>query len=119
MTDLVDRWIRYHRDKCKPSDPLFAAWEEVDELVRSDGDVGWKLVLQLINAAPDDGVLAAVAAGPLEDLLARMRDEQFDRVEVEARRSPKFRRCLTGVWGLAPRIRERLAKYVSIVKDPL
>jgi hypothetical protein len=80
------------------------------------------LTVDLVAASPDDQVLAAVAAGPLEDLLGRWADLLIDRVEVQARRDAKFRRCLTGVWGsstIPAATRERIAKYASTVKDRL
>jgi len=116
---LVSDWIRYHVEKRKGTDPLFAAWEQVDEVVRRDPEAGWILALALVEAAPDDWVLANVAAGPLEDLLNKFSDVLIERVEIQARRDPKFRRCLTGVWGLPPSAQERLKKYTSTVKDPL
>ena len=116
---LVEDWIRYHAERRKQTDPLFEAWERVDELVRLDPEAGWNLTLELIEAAPDDHVLANIAAGPLEDLLSRSADHFIDQVELQARRDPKFRRCLTGVWGLPPAVRERLHKYTSTVTNPL
>ncbi len=118
-SDLVDRWIRCHQGGTSRQSPLCEAWEAVDNLVHADWDAGWSLVLQLIDAAPDSRVLAAVAAGPLEDLLVRMPTEYIERVVLQARRDPKLRRCLTGVWGLPPAVRERLPEYVSSVEDPL
>ena len=116
---LVGDWIQYHADGSKPSDPRFSAWVEVDDLVRRDSEAGWTLILELVDAARDDRLLADVAAGPLEDLLKREPERYIDRVELQARRDPKFRRCLTGVWGLPASIRERVVKYTSTVADPL
>jgi hypothetical protein len=115
----VADWIQYHVENREPSDSLFAACEAVDDLVRSDPEAGWTLALELIDAAPDDRILARVAAGPLEDLLVKWRDQLVDRADVQARRDPKFRRCVTGVWGLSAPVRDRLAKYTSTIKDPL
>jgi hypothetical protein len=116
---LVDRWIRYHVERCKASDPLYPAWVEVDELLRRDSEAGWRLTLELVMAAPDNQVLANVAAGPLEYLLTREPERFVDRVELEARRDLKFRRCLTGVWGLSASLRDRVAKFTFTVADPL
>lgn len=116
---LVADWIRLHVENRKSSDPLFAAWEEVRDLVSSHPEDGWPLILDLIAEAPDDRVLASIAAGPLEDLLVNSPEQFGDRAEVEARRDPKFRRCLTGVWGLPASLRDRLAKYTSTITDPL
>jgi len=116
---LVEDWIRYHVERRKSADPLFSAWQKVDDIVHRDPEAGWTLTLALIEAAPDDRVLANVAAGPLEDLLKRSSEVLIDRVEVQARRDPKFRRCLTGVWGLPPSVQARLVKYTSTIQDPL
>lgn len=116
---LVADWIRYHAENRKSDDPLFAACEEVDEFVSSQPETGWELILELIAAAPDDFILANVAAGPLEDLLTKWPDQFVDRAEVQARRDLKFRRCLTGVWGLSAAVRARLVKFTSTIKDPL
>jgi len=39
---LADDWIRYHVEGCKASGPLYAAWVEVDELLRRDSEAGWR-----------------------------------------------------------------------------
>ena len=120
MSDpLVADWIRYHAERRPATDPLFAAWNQVTDIVLRDPDEGWSLVLALVEAAPDDWVLCNVAAGPLEDLLKKFSAVLIDRVEIEARRDPKFRRSLTGVWGLPPSVQERLRKHTLGVKDPL
>ena len=116
---LVDDWLGYHAAGCKATDSRFSAWQDVDDLVHRDPEAGWALILELIAAASDDRLLANVAAGPLEDLLVRAPEQFIERVELEARRDPKFRRCLTGVWGLSTSIQERVAKYTSTVPDPL
>jgi len=116
---LVDDWIAYHVAGSRASDPRFSAWAEVDDLVRRDPEAGWTLILELIVAAPDDRILANVAAGPLEDLLSRDAERFIDRLEVQARRDAKFRRCLTGVWGLPASVTDRIAKYTAAVADAL
>jgi len=118
-TPLVDEWIAYCLGRSKATDPRLSAWEKVDDLLRRDPEAGWTLTLELIVAAPDDKVLASVAAGPLEDLLKRDPDRFIERVELQARRDPKFRRCLTGVWGLPTSFQQRVTKYTSTVVDPL
>ncbi|HLK90976.1 MAG TPA: hypothetical protein VKZ18_13845 [Polyangia bacterium] len=119
LAPLVADWIRYHAERRKGTDPLFEAWEKVTDIVMSDPEEGWTVVLALVDASPDDWVLCNVAAGPLEDLLRKFSDVLVDRAEVQARRDPKFRRCLTGVWGLPPPVQARLRKYTSTIKDPL
>lgn len=75
------------------------AVELVRDWVQEEPEEGWRMILLLVERAADDRTLASVAAGPLEDLL-RLHPYVFvDRVETEARRDAKFRRCLSGVWG--------------------
>jgi len=116
---MVDDWLAHSAAEGKAKNSLFAAWEKVDDLIGRDPEAGWALTLELVAAASTDQLLANVAAGPLEDLL-RVNPELFiERVELAARRDPKFRRCLTGVWGLPPSIRERVSKYTATVEDRL
>jgi uncharacterized protein DUF6869 len=120
--DLVARWIENANAGTRSPDELFEAWTAVDRVVATDSESGWQLVLKLIEAAPDDKVLAAIAAGPLEDLIFEWSPLLIDRIETHARRDPKFRRCLTGVWlsvELSPEISNRIEKYTSTVVDPL
>jgi len=77
----------------------FWAHEAVDLLVRTEPEKAWSMILRLIELSPDDYVLARVAAGPLEDLLGLHSYAFIDRVETQASEDPKFRRCLSGVWG--------------------
>jgi hypothetical protein len=77
----------------------FWAYEAVDLLVRTEPEKAWSMILRLVELAPDDYVLATVAAGPLENLLGLQPYAFIHRVEDHAGRDQKFRRCLSGVWG--------------------
>ena len=65
----------------------------------ADQEAAWAMLLALIDRAPDEESLAYVAAGPLEDMIRKRHDQFGDRILGEARRSPRFRYALTGVWG--------------------
>ena len=59
----------------------------------------WPIVLALVDAAPDDGALGSLAAGPLEDL-AWYHGAQFgDRLVERTRADPKFRAAMAGILG--------------------
>lgn len=77
----------------------FWAVEAVNRLVREDREYAWLVILRLVELAPDDLTLAAVAAGPLENLLGSHSYEVIERVEHQAQTDIRFRRCLSGVWG--------------------
>jgi hypothetical protein len=120
--DVAEKWIAHAKAGRRASEELFEAWEIVHETVADDAEAGWDLVVKLVEAAPDDKILAAVAAGPLEDLIGNWSVTVIDRVETQARRDPKFRRCLTGVWlpsQVRPEFADRIKKYTSTVVDPL
>ena len=117
---IIDDWIQFHAERRESSDPLFSAWDQVSDLVYRDPEAAWLLVLELVAAAPNDFVLANVSAGPLENLICRSPGFDIsDRIELQAKRDPKFCRCLTGVWGIPSALEERLEKYLSQIKDPL
>jgi hypothetical protein len=95
-SDLVTAYFSYLKTK---DDDLFWAWERIDEIAHADPVRAWALILQLIVAAPDDLALFRIAAGPLEVLLKSHGPVVIDRVEDQARKDPRFRFVLSGVWG--------------------
>jgi len=117
--DVIDAWLKRHiaisEGRIKPSsDEGSWAWEQITDLVFNQPETVWPIALELIRRAPSNRILADMAAGPLEDLIRRHTDEFIDRVEDDARRDPKFRLCLTGVWygkDLSPHVRARIEKY--------
>jgi hypothetical protein len=120
--ELVTGWIAHHARREMSSGEFLWAWEAMRELARQDPVAAWAVTLDLIRAAPDDRLLADIAAGPLEQLIQESHATLMDRVETAARQDPKFRRCLTGVWLGAKTpaaVRDRVAKYTSTVTDAL
>jgi hypothetical protein len=101
---LADAYLR----QLETNNPdLFWAFEEVLEICDSDPERAWQLTLTLIAKASNPKSLSYVAAGPLEDLLKNHGSVVIDRVEIAARRDPKFRLALCDVWGLSGDIYER------------
>jgi hypothetical protein len=80
-------------------DALFWAWQRMQEYVRTDPPKAWQLTLQLIAAAPDNGSLGLVAAGPLEDLLYARGQLFIDELERLASSDPKFLSALRLIAG--------------------
>ena len=58
----------------------------------------WPVVMELVRVARDHDELAVVAAGPLEDLLAKHGPQCISKVERTAATDEVFRLALTGVW---------------------
>jgi hypothetical protein len=76
----------------------FWAFDAFDEVCRSNPELCWELILQVLHTPHAESVEAVLAAGPLEDLLARFGPEFIDRVETEAEQDAGFRDLLGGVW---------------------
>lgn len=41
----------------------YSAWDDMEEVLRSEPERAWRLILALVGSAPDSGVMSAVAAG--------------------------------------------------------
>ena len=91
------------------------AWDALNDLIQSDPLAAWKIVHLMVAFAPDYGTLAAVAAGPVEDLLSV--DEAFEPMRRVAEANARFRICLSGAYGL-PDDLQRYANDCSS-SDPL
>lgn len=58
----------------------------------------WQLILEILRRTNDWEVLAVLAAGPLEDYLARCGEHVIAEVEALSASDEKFKRLLGGVW---------------------
>ena len=76
----------------------FWAWEQLEEFCRKDPELCWELILEIFRQTDLESVLGSLAAGPLEDLLARHGAQFIDRIEDRARADTKFKDVLWGVW---------------------
>ena len=56
-----------------------------------DAEQKWEFIKALVAAAPDNGALGSIGAGPLEDLLYGNTEDFIDRIEQEAAVNEKFR----------------------------
>jgi hypothetical protein len=70
----------------------------VQELLEADPQAAWMMILELIDKAPNDEILAYVAAGPLEDFIKLHAADYIDRIEESARTNATMKRALRGVW---------------------
>jgi hypothetical protein len=76
------------------------AFDAVVKLIRDSARDGLSIIQELLSRPLEPKVLFYVAAGPLEDLLARHGREVIDQVLDLARRDPQARKALLqGVWG--------------------
>lgn len=66
--------------------------------LRNHPDLAWAFLRRALADAENVGQVMMLAAGPLEDLIAEHGETVIERIEREARHSPRFRFALTGVW---------------------
>lgn len=70
----------------------------LDWMLEGEGDRLWPFILETYKHDLSEDIMAVLAAGPLEDLLAKCGPEYIDRVEELARKDPRFNELLGGVW---------------------
>lgn len=98
--DLVTAWLALQRAARGSALYRKNYWSfgVVWDMCADDPDQAWQFILHALNVDASAAVLKMLAAGPLEDLLAKHGDYVIDRVEAEARSNPAFARLLGGVW---------------------
>lgn len=108
QSQLVGAWFDYVRraggtraerkdlEMGEPADAARAA-DRVQEIVDAGGPSAVELIAALLQGAPDEKTLIAVAAGPLENLLAEHWDDVIEQVETLAQDGGPIRRALSSV----------------------
>ncbi|HJY07505.1 MAG TPA: hypothetical protein VJ323_14395 [Bryobacteraceae bacterium] len=82
------------RDK---SDTEWASSKVIDLALEQPEEL-WDFILEVLKRDPPDDVIEVLAAGPLEDYIAKLGERVIERVEQQAAGDPKFRNLLCGVW---------------------
>jgi hypothetical protein len=82
------------RDK---SDTEWASSKVIDLALEQPEEL-WDFILEVLKRDPPDDVIEVLAAGPLEDYIAKLGELVIERVEQQAAVDPKFRNLLGGVW---------------------
>lgn len=104
---IVEAWLEYHRlheragdyeHKTDVGDEKFWAVATLMDAADSEPELCWSAILQLVDRAETDLQRANIAAGPLEDLLAKHGHRFIDRVDDEAAKNLRFQELLSGVW---------------------
>lgn len=72
--------------------------DKVMDLTFEEPNKLWDIILAVLAKKPSNSVLEILAAGPLEDYLAKLGESVIDRVEEQAKRDPAFASLLGGVW---------------------
>ncbi|MGO4332329.1 DUF6869 domain-containing protein, partial [Cupriavidus sp. M-11] len=94
----IKRYSRYDPAIGRHEVRSFWVWQACDWLCVNDPARLWELVLAVLGRTDSARVLAALAAGELEDLIEYHGPAFIGRIEQQAARDPRFRRLLCNVW---------------------
>ena len=96
LNELARAWIeqlsKSDRDR---DDNFFTLMEYESDLLDEDPDKAIDLILEILKLETNPGMLALLAAGPLEDVISMA---TIDRIEREAAANKRFHDLLGGVW---------------------
>ena len=101
LNKIVDAWIAAEVAERRSLERVFNHWaidQVLDWSLERQGEHLWQFILAAYKRDLSDKTIALLAAGPLEDLLAKQGAEFIERVEELARKDPKFNYLLGGVW---------------------
>jgi hypothetical protein len=71
---------------------------EIDKIQYESPDDLWLIILRIYNITDDSRVLTLLSAGFLENLLAQFPYQSINWVEEQAKKDPRFKKLLHGVW---------------------
>jgi hypothetical protein len=74
------------------------ASSKVIDLALESPEELWDFILEVLKRDPPTEVIEVLAAGPLEDYIAKLGERVIGQVEAQAAMDPKFRSLLGGVW---------------------
>lgn len=98
---FIREWIA-HQEAAKEDDDAEIHWTDehlIDLSISEGGDVElWRFVRNTYKREMTDAVLAILAAGPLEDILAKNGEAYIKQIELLAKNDEKFKKLLGGVW---------------------
>lgn len=90
--------VQLHGEQSREAGATFPTYEHVQELIRTEPNLAWSVILAVLDRTDDEFALENLAAGPLETLLGRHGSAFIERVEQRAAVDSKFRWLLGGVW---------------------
>ena len=101
LNQIVNAWIAAE-DAERGSPECESNWWVVEQVMdwslEREGEHLWRFITAAYQRHLSDKAVSVLAAGPLEDLLAKQAPEFIERVEELARSDPQFNYLLGGVW---------------------
>jgi hypothetical protein len=98
LDEIVTAWIAHINADAGSPEYLWAYERVMDWALQHDLEQLWEFILAAFQRDMPLETAAALAAGPIEDLLSNDGLKFIDRIEELARKDPKFNWILGGVW---------------------
>ena len=96
---LSKEWVQATESRNGSSEELPKAIEYVLNLTLNEkSEELWSFIKHTYKENISENVISNLAAGPLEDLLGYHGERYINEVEALARKDPKFKELLGGVW---------------------
>lgn len=100
---VVDEWLAWAAWQSDPANQgrqngELIGFDQFDWTVRKHPEHAWQCILATVADPRSEPFLGLLAAGPMEDLLGYHGHAFIERIEREARQSPRFAWTLGGVW---------------------
>ncbi len=99
--NLAKDWIAYQKIEDKESLEakkyewaVFRFWK----IILLSPDACWETILEIINQTDDEFILANLAAGPIESLLAQHSNVVIKWIEEEVNKNQKLKNLLSDIW---------------------
>ena len=96
MEAIAEGWLQENAAANRAEAQPF--YDALDRLVRNEPEMAWNIIQMMVQNAGSDKILANIAAGPVEDVLAKHGHLLIGRIEAAARKEPVFKKMLGGVW---------------------
>ena len=100
LQKIAETWITlyYLPEDSDERKGNFWAYNKLCDLEYNEPETCWKIIQLICRLDGSDVVLANLAAGPLESLLANHGNGFIDRIESLAQTDQQFRKLLGAVW---------------------
>ncbi|MCB1784580.1 MAG: hypothetical protein KDI13_11385 [Alphaproteobacteria bacterium] len=100
IEQLAQSYIKYALAKTdEEREAIFdVGMNEIDRIQFESPDDLWLIILKIHALTDDPQVLSLLSAGLLENLLSLFPSQSIDWVEEQARKDPRFKKLLRGVW---------------------
>ena len=99
-TRLAKSWIFAHKlgvDKIGYEQHSWAVDEVIEMAIDKPNDL-WDLILEILKIDDSNEIVAAVGAGPLEDLMVNHGPDFIEKIEEQAESSSAFKNAMKSTW---------------------